>query len=306
MITEAFQKLKSKLELHPSFDQTIQQKHNAVRSALENIDPTIKTKLIGSLQRRTRIQPRQGHTFDIDILVIRGHFDRWAGPSESGFTAQQALDQLHGLVRSSPRYGSMGPQQDQPTVTFEYQNDVKVELVPGYIDMIGHSSNGTTHMPTGRGYWIPKDSAWELADYDYEASHVSALNQTSNGLLIPTVKMLKAIRRLHFPNLTGYHLEVIATHTLPTLFPIYQQRSIQPSFPGLITDFFNLAGNYLTQPLRMSGSNTPHLTLDPIQRVQTTRVFAQIREHCNTLAQMGTEAAQFDAWRTLFGDIFSS
>ena len=70
-----FSKLKQNLEPNPSFDQTIQTRHAAVRSALENKGAAIKdTKLIGSLQRKTRIQPRIGEKFDIDILVVLGKF----------------------------------------------------------------------------------------------------------------------------------------------------------------------------------------------------------------------------------------
>ena len=60
-----FLKLKENLELSPSFDQIVQVRHSAVRSALENKAAAIRdTKLIGSLQRKTRIQPRQGEQFD--------------------------------------------------------------------------------------------------------------------------------------------------------------------------------------------------------------------------------------------------
>jgi hypothetical protein len=66
-----FVKMKQNLELNPSFDETIQVRHNAIRSSLENNGVAVRdTKLIGSLQRKTRIQPREGDEFDIDILVI--------------------------------------------------------------------------------------------------------------------------------------------------------------------------------------------------------------------------------------------
>ena len=70
MISGSFLKLKSNLELNKTFDEIIQQRHNAVRSVLENNLSNIETKLIGSLQRKTRIQPRPEDGFDIDILVI--------------------------------------------------------------------------------------------------------------------------------------------------------------------------------------------------------------------------------------------
>jgi Second Messenger Oligonucleotide or Dinucleotide Synthetase domain len=73
-----FLKLKTNLELTPSFDQVVQTRHAAVQSALENTGAAIREmKLIGSLQRQTRIQPRQNDPFDINILVVLGSFYNW-------------------------------------------------------------------------------------------------------------------------------------------------------------------------------------------------------------------------------------
>jgi Second Messenger Oligonucleotide or Dinucleotide Synthetase domain len=141
-ITQAFLTLKKNLELNPSFDDTVQQKHNAVHSVLENLGIT-DTKLIGSLQRRTRIQLRPGEIFDIDILVPLGEFYGWV--SSGGVSPQLALQYLHGILNKSDRYRAMNPQQNQPTITFEYKDDVKVELVPAYLDMVGYSPDGKIH-----------------------------------------------------------------------------------------------------------------------------------------------------------------
>ncbi len=64
MINSALQNLKTKLELNPSFNTIIQQKHNAVRSVVENKISGARTKLIGSLQKNTRIQPKTDDLFD--------------------------------------------------------------------------------------------------------------------------------------------------------------------------------------------------------------------------------------------------
>ena len=102
MITDTFLKLKSNLEPNNTFAETISRKHNAVRGV---IDQSVQdTKLIGSLHkhRQTRIQPEEGHDFDIDILVILGDFNNWL-PS-GGVTAQMAMNQVHSLVQQSDKY----------------------------------------------------------------------------------------------------------------------------------------------------------------------------------------------------------
>src|SRR3989338_2265095 len=102
MVHEAFQKFKSNLELNDTFDDIIQRRHNAVRSVIENNGSGVETKLIGSLQRQTRIQPKEGDIFDIDILVVLGSFYNWlpAG-SIGGVTPQAAMAQLNDIIGAS-------------------------------------------------------------------------------------------------------------------------------------------------------------------------------------------------------------
>ena len=39
-------------------------------------------------------------------------------------------------------------------------------------------------------YWVPaRQGKWELADYDFEAEQITAINDSTGGLLVPTVKM---------------------------------------------------------------------------------------------------------------------
>lgn len=148
MLSEGFEKLKSNLELNDSFESVIETHHKAVRSVIKNAAPGINSKLIGSLQRHTRIQPREGDKFDIDILVELGSFYGWVS---QGITTHDALNKLGEYVSQSPRYQSMGPYTDAPTISFNYQDGVKVELVPAYRDWIGTHNDGQPCPPKGRG-----------------------------------------------------------------------------------------------------------------------------------------------------------
>jgi hypothetical protein len=198
----------------------------------------------------------------------------------------------------------MNPTQSNPTVTFEYQDGVKVELVPAYRDYIGHTPDGLKTTVIGRGYWVPKENGWELADYDYEAEHVSAHNQITDGWFVPTIRMLKAVRREHFPEMIPYHLEVIASHVLPPIFETYSNQGWQLSSPAIITSFFRTAHPYLNAPLQMNGSNTPHISLDWQHQSKVTDMFGKIQQHCDSIWNLSSEAEQMKAWRTLFGEVF--
>src|SRR5207249_3335869 len=124
MINEAFLQLKSNLELGASFQETVQRHHEAVRSVIEKNGDKLETKLIGSLQRKTRVQPRSEDTFDIDILVNMGEFHSWV-PS-GGVTPQAAVARLLQVVAESDRYEQMNLSVDQPTVSFKYKDGTKV------------------------------------------------------------------------------------------------------------------------------------------------------------------------------------
>lgn len=307
MIQNAFKKFKSNLELNETFDDIIQRRHNAVRSVIEKNGHNIETKLIGSLQRQTRIQPNKNDIFDIDILVIFGSFYNWlpAG-SLDGITPQSAMGKLDEIVGESDRYDSMNPQQDQPTISFKYKDNTKIELVPAYLDQIGKSSDGTLHSPIGRAYWIPKNGQWILADYDHDANHITKHNKLTDGWLIPTIKMLKAAKREYFPLLESFHLEIIAANIIPSVVAWRKQNGVQISYPVLITDFFNHATSYLENPIKFFDSHSPHCFLDVTTKTIILKTLKQIKNHCDEIESLGSDTAKLKAWRTLFGDAFPS
>jgi len=299
---DAFFTLKSNLELDDTFDQTIQRQHNAVRSVIENNQPGTKTQLIGALQRKTRINPRPEDTFDIDILVVLGEFHRWM--PVGGITPSMALTKMHQVINQSDRYGSMQPAMDHPTVSFTYEDGTKVELVPAYLDMVGVSPAGISHTPVGRGYWVPKNGHWELADYDYEAEYITQENTASNGWLIPTIKMLKAIKRKYFSDMSSFHLELIAACLIPVVISSYKARNITLSYPALINEFFNYAGGLLNSSIGAPGSNSPAISLEPLKKPQVIETFEAIKTFCNGTNQLSSETERAESWRRLFGDPF--
>lgn len=215
-LSEAFETFRSRLELDPTYDSIVQQHHSAIRNYIKRSIPQARTQLIGSLQRRTRIDPLTGLSgFDIDILVQLGTFTAWA-PMGRGITCDDALNTLENAIRGNLLYRRMGPYEDQPAIVIPYSDGSSVELVPAYKDMIpGHS-------PSGRAYWVPRMNQWKLADYDFDADYISATNQDCGGRLVPAIKMLKAWRRHVLPLLRSYHLEVLAAAITPTIIGLWQ------------------------------------------------------------------------------------
>jgi hypothetical protein len=299
---KAFEKLKTNLELSPSMQEKISQKHNAVRSVLENSGSVASTKLIGSVGRKTAINPSQGEDFDIDILVVLGGFDHWV--TSGGISASDAMDNLNGIVSSTQRYGAMNPSSDDPVVQFEYSDGIKVELVPAYLDNIGQSPNGIPHSPAGRAYWIPKNGIWELADYDHEAEYITNINVGIGGYLIPVIKMLKATKKLHFPKMSSFHLEILALENIPIIVNYRLQNNLSVAYPELIKDFFRLSKNDLLKTIKIPNSHSPVLSHSPSDALEHTIKFQEISNHCGLIDGQVSDTEKTKLWKALFGDPF--
>ncbi len=302
MITQAFNNLKTRIEPNQSFAESISQKHNAVRSVVkQNIDSNIDTKLIGSLQRQTRIQPRTDETFDIDILVILGQFDQW---SANGVTPQMADSKIRQAIRQSSRYESMGPVIDEPAIVFEYKDNIKVELVPAYINNTGYFPSGEVCNPIGRGYCIPKNGQWVHADYDYDADLISALNKKSNEMLVPMVKILKTIKRKHFPNMKSFHLEVVAVNIIPALITSYISKGLPVFYQDLTADFFTEVQQHIDGSTRLPGSNSPNIWFESDNYYQETKkAIVDIANYCHSIYSQASDYQKLNMWKNVISEL---
>lgn len=58
----------------------------------------------------------------------------------------------------------MTPEKDHPVITLQYADDMKIELIPAFVDGTG----GHPHPETGHECYVIGTSSgvWEPADYD--------------------------------------------------------------------------------------------------------------------------------------------
>lgn len=294
-VSQAFSEFKSRLELSESFQEKIITHHNAIRNWIERYDTKVKTQLIGSLQRKTRIQPRSNDTFDIDILVILGKFHR-ISTDGSGVSPSDAIDKVYEIIKEHGTYKKMDLTKDYPTVYIEYSDGTKVELVPAYKDFI--------YEPKGQGYKIPKSYyEWTSADYDYDAEYISKKNKETDGYLIPTIKMLKAAKRNWFPEMKSYHLEVLAVNIIPEIFTYCKNKGYSISFPFLVYGFFCIAKDEILKPVKIPGSKSPNADSYFINRDRLANMFGRICNYCGDLIKLDGRKA-IEKWRKLFGEPF--
>jgi Second Messenger Oligonucleotide or Dinucleotide Synthetase domain len=304
MLAEAFKIFKSNLELNDSFNTIVQARHNSARSIIENNYPGAETKLIGSLARQTRIQPRSGDDFDIDILVNVGEFHSWAAPGQ-GLSADSAMSNFLSSVQKSEKFAHRNPAPLKPAVAIKYADKTRVELVPAYVDKIGQFPNGSRYAPVGRAYWVPKSTGWELADYDYDAAYVTAANKSGNGWLIPAIKMLKAVKRNNFPQMPSFYYEMLAVRILAIVIKNRIGSTIGLSYPALITAFFNIAGDWLNLGLSLDGSLTPAVSLTP-DLMALKSLFDSIGRYTVAIEGLDSDTKQQREWREVCGDPFPS
>jgi len=295
-VSQAFNEFKSRLELNDTLQEAVTTHHKAIRDWIESYASSIQTQIIGSLQRKTRIQPRVNDVFDIDILVILGNFY----PCGREVTPSEALNLVDKIMRKHEGYEKMDPEKDFPTVIINYADDTKVELVPAFQDFINE--------PKGRGYYIPKNyNEWGIADYFYDADYISKKNQESAEWLIPTIKILKAAKRNLFPEMKSYHLEVLATSIIPLLVEYYKNKNLQISFPGLIYYFFLIGEDKVLKPCFIADSKSPDASayMGNFQKQKLAYKFNKIANCCQEIIKLDGQKG-VEGWRELFGEPFPS
>jgi hypothetical protein len=303
---EAFQEFKSNLELTESLQNSITTHHNAIRNWIELNDSKIRTQLIGSLQRKTRIQPKDSkNPIDIDILIILGDFTGWV--SIGGIKPADAIDKVENMVSKNEKYKRMGPETDSPAIILEYADGIVAELIPVYIDNVGNAPNGTPTLPKGRGYWIPKNNVWTIADYDYDADYITAANKNSDENLVPIIKMLKCVKRKYFPEMKSYHLEAMAAQVIPFCVQHIKNSNREVTYQELIYDFFYLAKTNVLSSAKIPDSKSPNADSYMLssKKQELSDTFSKISTFCEKVCAMdGINAIK--AWHNLFGDPFPS
>jgi hypothetical protein len=294
-VAQAFDYFQGELELKDGSADVAEARHKFIRCAIEDALPSVRTQLIGSFGRHTKIRPLE----DIDILVEIGEF---TGFSDGGITTDQALQWLQNVLENHQIYGRMDIHCDHPCVVLEYQDGMRVEIVPAYRDKTGQVS------PIGRAYWVPVKLGWSLADYDYNAAYVSNLNQNStvNGRLVPFIKMLKAWRREHQLTVSSLYLEALAADTVHSI--LFNWDTFTPfSYKTLSARFFQQSRFTPYQPVRIPGSldeKPPDAHLAQNAKARVVRLLSDASKKANdaiNAERFFGDAQAISMWNSIFG-----
>jgi hypothetical protein len=304
-VAEAFNELLKRIELNPARSALASQRYNAVKATIEGALSGKTVSQIGSFQRKTKIRPADlGDGLDIDAVVSFRRFTHYAGYGENGMTPSDALEIVRRALTSNQIYRVMTPVKDHPVVTLQYADDMKIELIPAFVDGTGtHPHHGTSI----ECYIIGTSSGdWEPADYDYDAAVISRLNAVTNQRLVPTAKIVKAYFRSVEMPLKSFHTELLVATIVPSIIAAWDAKNYSYGYEFILAQFLREASRVLTNPVQLAGSYTPPVDSDLTQtRLAGLGTFLKDRaDEAWMLAQLEDKTQALGGWSDFFGDPF--
>ncbi len=285
-IQQAFQTLKSNVEITTLQKETTATRQAAVRSALDNGLAVNETFLTGSYARNTMIAPLKEADVDIFAVLDDKYFYNYngqnGGPAGLLDLVKRTLKKTYTQTPDISRNGQA------VTIIF---NDFQVDVVPAFYRQ-------------GGGFLIPCSitQAWISTDPKKHVELVSSSNQAHNGDLIPLIKMIKAWNKSHSSFFRSFHLEVL-------VLSILENVRIS-SFPSGVRYYFGKAAGLIVQknldPAGYGGDiggylNTQEKINAAITKLQNAYNTALEAEGFESKGY--TEHA-FGKWQKIFGDYF--
>jgi hypothetical protein len=287
-VAQAFQILKSNLEITSLQSSTVSTRQTNVRSVIEAglkvVDPF--SFLAGSYMRSTMIAPLKEADVDIFVVLDASYYYHFNGQNggQGGLLdlVKQTLKKTYTKTPDISRNGQA------VTVRFD---DFVVDVVPAF-------------NRTGGGYLIPNSvrQAWIETDPLRHIELFTAANKARNGDLIPVIKMIKAWNRGHSSYFRSFHLEVLALEILKNV--------TITDFPSGIRYFFDKARTLVAHqnpdPAGYPGDigayiDTPQKIQEAGSRFQTAfdRAF-----QAEEFARQGYTRTAIEGWQQIFNGYF--
>lgn len=290
-VTSAFADFRGNLEITGLQESLVAARQAKVRAAVARDLTVHDSFLTGSYRRRTLIAPMRDA--DVDIMVVLDRTYRRRGP-------RAVLDLVNGTLRET--YPSSKVSRNGQAVTISF-SDFTVDVVPAFTSW--WDSDSLNICNSGDDSWIRTSPRKHV-----EIS--SKINKRTGGLLVPTVKILKAWNRAAGRPLRSFHLETLAWKILDPGW--FQAASWGPgvgmgSDPENISRFFAEAQDRLRRklpdPARDEGDVGSYLT--DRAREDAISKLATAASRCARAGQLhadGDEAGANTLYRRVFGDAF--
>ena len=187
---DEFACFRGSLELTGLQESLVADRQAKVRAAVEGRLAVSASFLTGSYRRHTLITPLREADVDIVVVLDRGYRRRGA---------RAVLELVKSALRET--YPSSRISRNGQAVTIRFA-DFTVDVVPAFATC-WWEDDGWDICNSGDDTWIRTNPGKHI-----ELS--SKINQRTDGLLVPTVKILKAWNRNAGRPLRSFHLEVLA------------------------------------------------------------------------------------------------
>ena len=276
-VDNAFEKLKTNLEITPTERKLAQTRHRLVRDHIRGSWELIGDFLTGSYKRRTMTKKLK----DVDIFVVVDPNGPQA-PLANG-SGSAAVLALHEVLAS--RWSDLDVDDNVVTINYGDEDVASYEVAPVF-------------PRKGDGYLMPNGADWMDTDPQQQAVLVTAKNKKCEENFVPFVKMVKGINReAGEPVEPSFLFEVMALELV--LEPFGKYRDEIRFFLASVAD--RLMDDW-ADPVGIGPDVNEGI---PVQQrrllSEVVRGWLTVAEEALRLEYEGKERAAVEKWRELFG-----
>ena len=276
-VDDAFDKLKSNLEITPTESKLAQTRHQLVRDHIEGSWKLVDHFLTGSYARQTKTKKLK----DVDIFVAVDPDGPQGSLAEgSGRSAVLALRDV-----LATRWSDLDTDDNVVTINYGDEDVASYEVAPVF-------------PRKGGGYTMPNGAGWMDTDPQEQAVLVTAKNKDCDGKFVPFVKMIKGINReAGDPIEPAFLLEVMGLELVLEPFGRYPDEIrffLASVADQIVNDWEDPVGIGLDVNERVAVQCRHQLSA-------MVRGWLVVAEEALLLDYEGKERAAVEKWRELFG-----
>lgn len=276
-VDEAFDRLKSNLEISDAESTLARSRHQLIREHIESSWRLLDHFLTGSYARHTKTKRLK----DVDIFVVidpkgpQGHLLHGSGAA--------AIAALKAVLAT--RWTDLETDDHVVTINYADEDVASYEIAPAF-------------PRAGGGYRIPARAGWMETDPSVHGEMVTAKNKKCAEMFVPFVKMVKGINReAEEPVNPSFLLEVMGLALVLEPFGRYRDE---------IRFFLASAADRISDNWADPAGLGPNINAR-VPSARRTEVASIIRgwqaiaEEALLLENEGQERAAVEKWRELFG-----
>lgn len=276
-VDDAFEKLKSNLEITKTESEQAQTRHQLIRDHIESSWALVDHFLTGSYDRHTKTKKLK----DVDIFVVVNP-DGPQGSLANG-TGTAAVLALRDVL--AERWRDLDADDNVVTINYGDEDVASYEVAPVF-------------PRKGGGYLMPNGSGWMDTNPPEQARLVTAKNKACNAKFVPFVKMVKGINREAGDHIEpAFLLEVMGLELVVEPFGRY---------PDEIRFFLASVSDQIIydwpDPVRIGPDINAGIAISRRRQLsEMVREWLVVAEEALLLENEGKERAAVETWRKLFG-----